>query len=130
MTNVPRRPRVLDAIGVAWACRLQANKSAAPPLTDRMLRKGFFIDISQGIERKAFGGISTLCQSTAVKIKPRVLRQYELFVTKVWGGRALSECFVHRCWCQYWVWMWWGRGGLPKSDAGLSPLSFWLRAFV
>jgi hypothetical protein len=61
LTNVPPNRRVHDAIDVAWSSRLLSNKGPNKK-SEAELKQGFFIDISQGVERKSWGKISTLCQ--------------------------------------------------------------------
>ena len=63
LTNVVKKPRILDAINVAWAARLIANKKSANPMEEEDLKKCFYIDVSQGVERKgAYGSITALCK--------------------------------------------------------------------
>ena len=62
LTNVVKKPRILDTINVAWAARLIANKNSTSPMNDEDLKKGFYIDVTQGVERKAYGDITTLCK--------------------------------------------------------------------
>ena len=60
MRGGPRTPRCLDLIDIAWGVRLEQHKNQC--LSDTELRAGFFVDLSQGCERKPWGDLSVMAR--------------------------------------------------------------------
>ena len=57
MLGVSKQGRVQDLINVGWAVKL--SKSTGQE--DKVLRKGYFIDLSQSIDRKPWGDVGVFC---------------------------------------------------------------------
>ena len=57
MLGVSKQSRVQDLINVGWAAQL--SKSTGQE--DMVLRKGYFIDLSQSIDRKPWGDVGVFC---------------------------------------------------------------------
>ena len=64
MRGVPRTPRCLDLVNVAWGSRLRAAEGQE--LSDSQLRNGFFVDLSQGCDRHPWGDLSVFATGTAL----------------------------------------------------------------
>ena len=60
MRGIPRSARYLDAIDVAWGARLMSFPRGTPRAT---LLADYWVNPSQGIQRKTFGGPGTLTTS-------------------------------------------------------------------
>ena len=60
LTGVPTDARTCDLLNVAWAARLNNSMSEAEA------KEHFFVDISQGVQRRRWGSLSTVLQGILV----------------------------------------------------------------
>jgi hypothetical protein len=58
LKGVPRLPRVLDLLNVAYGARLLQLGGAS----DHEVRDGFYCDLGQAVQRKPWGDCRTICQ--------------------------------------------------------------------
>ncbi len=64
--GVPRNSlRVLALLNIAWGWKLTVNAEQSCPLLDEELMVGFYCDITQGVERLPWGGLSVLSSGTS-----------------------------------------------------------------
>lgn len=63
LKGVPQTPRALDCLNVAWASRLLGNQHVRAP--DATLRSGFYVDLTQAVQRKPWGPAHSLCQGSS-----------------------------------------------------------------
>jgi hypothetical protein len=58
--------RHVDAIDVAWIARLNTSREHGGGQTEAQLTKGYFVNVSQGVQRTHFflGSAATLCKTT------------------------------------------------------------------
>ncbi len=66
LTGVPLSERVREVLDVAWGVRLSSNEDKG--YEDTVLRKGFFVDLSQGVERTAWGDLGVFATGTPITI--------------------------------------------------------------
>jgi hypothetical protein len=71
LVGVPRHlPRILDLLDIAWIVALKNNQKLPPDtrMTESQLKVGYFVDISQGVNRKPWyrDYLPTLTQSTVL----------------------------------------------------------------
>ena len=62
LRRVPQTARALDLLNVAWGARLMANQG----MLEADLVLGFYVDLSQGIERRPWGGLSVFATGLTV----------------------------------------------------------------
>ena len=84
--SVAKTARVLELINVAWGARLGSNDGS---LLFHDLRRNFFCDLSQSIEREPWGKLGTVTTSASFCLK--CFEKEHMHV----HPRVLSTFFVH-----------------------------------
>jgi hypothetical protein len=95
LRGVPDRARVRATVDIGWGARLL---KAAPGTNFENLRKGYYIDVTQAIQRKKYGSTGTLTQGTKSKTSSPTLLALRCcsFVSNfctVRGPSLFQSCF-------------------------------------